>query len=102
VNDHNLRPGYNDALKARSLKRKHHRPPSMSKLVEMQDEMHLMTMDRNLDCSDRVKACSAWKDLEMLRRLMKGKPLSVQAAKPDTKKASISHMANDLDVEQAA
>ena len=56
--------------------------------------------------ADQVAAVRAWKELELLRRLILGKPGSIQAAAPKAKpgcgKRAITEMPQDIDVEKVA
>lgn len=86
----------------------------LKRLYAMQDVMfavstdtHAITDDKGNvilgGISDKVSAVRAWKELELLRRLMLGKPGAIQAEQPKSKlKGSISHMPSDLDVDKAA
>ena len=61
----------------------------LRRLYEMQDVM-FEGVKNAPEWSDRVSASRAWRELELLRRLILGKPSTVAAEQPVKKSASIS------------
>lgn len=79
----------------------------LKRLYAMQDVMYETVIGGIAEVSDKVKACQAWKELELLRRLIQGKPGSIQAALPRDiqrkQRAKTSEMRpGSLDLDKAA
>ena len=78
----------------------------LRRLYEMQDVMFETVTKGNCEVQDKVRACQAWKELELLRRLILGKPGSISSAMPRDEKrkqaSKTSSLPLDNDLEKAA
>lgn len=67
-----------------------HRNKSVIQLKLMQATMLAATQDTNVKASDKAACARAWKELEVLRRAIKGKPVPMAAnVKADAKATTI-------------
>lgn len=61
------------------------RYPAMRKLVEMQRELTKTVLERGTEPKDKASCARAWKELEVLRRIILGKHVTVEPAKAKAK-----------------
>ncbi len=74
----------------------------LRRVYEMQDVMFDGVMNAET-WADKVSASRAWRELELLRRLILGKPSTVAAEQPSKRNpGSMSQMPKDLDMDKAA
>lgn len=80
------------------------RYPTMTKLLAMQRELSETVLEGKTEPKDKASCARAWKELEMLRRLMMGKPLTIEAGKPKDKRGGnpMLSLTPSVDQSQAA
>jgi hypothetical protein len=80
------------------------RYPAMRKLIEMQRRLTGTVLDDGTEPKDQASCARAWKELEMLRRIMMGKPITVEPGKVKERKVSapVVMLSGPVDQSQAA
>lgn len=79
------------------------RYPAMRKLIEMQHKLTSTVLSVKTEAKDQASCARAWKELEMLRRIMMGKHISVEPAKSKERKPASPMLSLDAaPTEQAA
>ena len=63
------------------------RLPKLHKLLALQDSLENDVLSDKTEPKDKASCARAWKELELLRRIMLGKPVTVEPAKLKMPKA---------------